>query len=97
VNLVYDPRVEDDLAEAASFYEEHSPGLGEDFLADVRRAVDEVLRAPTRWPSIEGGPVRRYLLKRFPYAVYYHASKTRLVVLTVTHTRRHPDAWKTRR
>jgi plasmid stabilization system protein ParE len=97
VNPVYDPRVEDDLADAASFYEERSPGLGEDFLADVRRAVDEVLRAPMRWPQVEGGPVRRYLLGRFPYAVYYHADRARVVVLTVTHTRRHPDTWKARR
>jgi hypothetical protein len=68
VILAYDPRVEDDLAGAASFYEGRSSGLGERFLVEVRLAVDEILRAPERWARIENGPVRRYLLVRFPYA-----------------------------
>jgi toxin ParE1/3/4 len=97
VSLAYDPRVEDDLAGAALFYEGRSQGLGEDFLVEVRLAVDEILRAPERWPRVEGSPVRRYLLVRFPYAVYYHADSERVLVLAVTHTRQHPDAWKTRR
>jgi hypothetical protein len=60
-------------------YEEQSTGLGEDFLLDVRRAVDELLRAPDRWPRVEGGPVRRYLLVRFPYAI--HSRPRRLALL----------------
>jgi hypothetical protein len=35
MNLAFDPRVEDDLADAAAFYEARSSGLGEDFLAEV--------------------------------------------------------------
>jgi plasmid stabilization system protein ParE len=97
VILAYDPRVEDDLADAASFYEGRSPGLGEYFLVAVRFAVDEILRTPERWALVEGGPVRRYLLVRFPYAVYYRADPERVLVLAVTHSRRHPDAWKRRR
>lgn len=97
MSLAYDPHVEDDLASAASFYEGRSPGLGEDFLVEVRRAVDEILRAPERWARVEGSPVRRYLLVRFPYAIYYRAEPERVLVLAVTHTRQHPDAWKTRR
>jgi plasmid stabilization system protein ParE len=94
VNLTYDPRVEDDLADAAVFYEERSPGLGEDFLTDVRLAVDDILRGPDQWARVDAGPVRRYLLTRFPYAIYFRAEPERLLVLAVTHTRRHPDAWK---
>ncbi len=97
MNLTYDPRVEDDLADAAAFYEERSPGLGEDFLTDVRSAVDEILRGPEQWARVEASPVRRYLIARFPYAIYFRAEPERVLVLAVTHTRRHPDAWKTQR
>jgi plasmid stabilization system protein ParE len=96
MNLSFDPRVEDDLADAASFYESRSSGLGEDFLAEVRWAVDQIVGAPERWPRVEGGAVRRYLLVRFPYAVFYNAGPDRVLILTVMHTRRHPDAWKQR-
>lgn len=94
MNLVYDPRVEDDLVDAAAFYEARSPGLGEDFLAELRQVVDEILRAPDSWQRVDGGPVRRGLLVRFPYAVYYHAVPERVLVLRVMHTRRQPDAWR---
>lgn len=97
MNLTYDPRVEDDLADAAAFYDERSPGLGEDFLTDVRAAVDDILRAPDRWACVDASPVRRYLLTRFPYAIYYRAESERLLVLAVTHTRRHPHTWRARR
>jgi hypothetical protein len=45
---------------------------------------------------MERGPVRRYLLVRFPHAVFYNAGPDRLLILAVLHTRRHPDAWKRR-
>ena len=97
MNLVYAPRVEDDLVDAATFYEGRSPGLGEDFLTAFRRAVDALVLAPTSGPPVEGGPVRRSMVMRFPYAVYYRAEPERVLVLAVTHTRRHPEAWKARR
>jgi len=97
MNLEFAPRVEDDLADAAGFYEARSEGLGEDFLVEVRRAVDELLGAPERWPRVDGGPVRRYLLVRFPYAIYYRAESGRVLVLAVMHGRQHPAAWKRRR
>jgi plasmid stabilization system protein ParE len=96
MNLVFDPRVEDDLAEAAAFYESRSEGLGEDFLTEFRKTLDAIVSGPARWQLVDGGPVRRSLLSRFPYAVYYHEAPERLLVLTVTHGRRHPQAWRLR-
>ena len=87
MNLVFDPRVEDDLAEAAGFYESRSEGLGEDFLAEFRRTLDAIASGPARGQLVDGGPVRRSLLSRFPYAVYYHSRIRRAIA------RPHRDAW----
>ena len=95
MNLAYHPQVEDDLADAAGFYEAQSSGLGEDFLLEVRRAVDGVCAMPERWARVEG-PVRRCLLSRFPFALFYSYNGERIFVLTIVHTRRHPDTWKCR-
>lgn len=97
MSFAYDPRVEDDLAEAAAFYGQRATGLGEDFLAEVRRGIDEIVRGPERWARVDGGPVRRYLLTRFPYAIFYHADSAGVLVLMVSHTRRDPEAWNRRR
>jgi plasmid stabilization system protein ParE len=96
MNIAFDPRVEDDLAEAAAFYESRSAGLGDDFLAEFRRTLEAIVSGPARWQLVDGGPVRRSLLSRFPYAVYYHEAPERLLVLTVTHGRRPPEAWRLR-
>ena len=64
MRLAYNPLVEDDLADAASFYESRSPGLGEDFLIELRQAVDGVCAMPERWERVEGS-ARRCLLERF--------------------------------
>ncbi len=95
MNLVYHPRVEDDLADAAGFYEEQCPGLGEDFLTEARRAVSGICAMPERWVRVEGS-VRRCLLERFPFAVFYSHDGDQVLVLTIVHTRRHPNTWKQR-
>ena len=40
--------------------------------------------------------VRRVLLRRFPYKVIYRLVKEKIVVEAVMHTRREPEAWKSR-
>jgi toxin ParE1/3/4 len=95
MTLAYHPLVEDDLAEAAGFYEARAPGLGEAFLQEARRAVDGICAMPERWARVEG-PVRRCLLTRFPFALFYVYDGERVLVLSIVHTRRHPDTWKQR-
>jgi plasmid stabilization system protein ParE len=37
------------------------------------------------------------LVRRFPYAIYFHAMPDEIVVLAVIHGRRHPRRWQSRR
>jgi hypothetical protein len=41
--------------------------------------------------------VRRALLGRFPYAVYYRLDSDIIDVIACLHTRRSPSRWRTRR
>lgn len=95
MNLRYHPLVEDDLAEAAAFYESQAVGLGEDFLVQVRRTVDGIVATPERWVRVSG-PVHRALLDRFPYAVFYAFNGARVLILCVVHTSRRPGSWRRR-
>ncbi len=44
------------------------------------------------WRRVRG-ELRRYLLRRFPYGIIYHAATERIFVLVVMHLRREPDYW----
>ena len=56
---------EEEMSEAALFYEAASPGFGEKFLADVQHAVDRVRTHPEVGVDVASG-LRRVLLQRFP-------------------------------
>jgi plasmid stabilization system protein ParE len=40
--------------------------------------------------------VRRALVRRFPYSIYYRFRADRIVVLAVFHNKRDPKVWKAR-
>lgn len=88
------PLAEDEVLDAWSWYEEQRPGLGDDFLAAVRSALDLVTRWPgSGSPTIEDHGVvieRRVSTPNFPYVLRYRVLDDAVVVMTVHHHRRHP-------
>ena len=89
------PEAEADLAEAATWYESQRPGLGHAFLDQVAAVLAALAEEPRRYPKVHRG-VRRALLSRFPFGVFYHIEPDRIVVLAVMHASRHPRHWKRR-
>jgi len=90
--VVYRPKVGRDLAGGFGYYEGQTEGLGEQFLAAVDSAFDAIERYPEMFTRVHG-EVRRALVSRFPYAVFYRVESKRVVVLTVLHTARDPKLW----
>ena len=89
------PEASTHIVEAFAWYEQLRPGLGTEFRAALNAAFDLLKHVP------EAGPVvyrdlRRVLLRRFPYAVYYALSPAQIVVRAVIHNRRHPRSWRGR-
>lgn len=82
-----------ELREAAIWYEDQSEGLGKEFTAAVDVALRLITRTPTVWPKV-WREVRRYPLKRFPFAILYREVGTGLEVLAVAHHARKPGYWK---
>ena len=97
-SLVIRPEAESDLYEAYSWYELHSVGLGDTFLDSVQAALQSIRENPNRFPEVlrdPQTPVRRALLKTFPYGVYFALidSGETVSVLACMHARREPSRW----
>ena len=88
------PLAEADLETAARWYDEEQPGLAERFLKDVDRSFARLRERPLQFPVVTGD-VRRALMHTFPYAIYFRANET-IVVLAVLHLRRSPRIWQAR-
>lgn len=90
--VVYRRKVGRDLARAYGWYEEQRAGLGEEFLADVDGSFGAIEQFPEMFARVYG-EVRRAILSRFSYAVFYRIDPGQIVVLTVLHTARDPKLW----
>jgi plasmid stabilization system protein ParE len=95
VTIVLRPEAEADLQEARDWHEAQRPGLGSEFMGEVDTVFQHVATAPQRFPKLHG-EIRRALVRRFPYAVYFLSNKTRIVVVGVLHQRRDPAVWRRR-
>lgn len=89
------PAAAADIEEAFLWYEERRSGLGNEFLAAVQRALDNIAARPTTYPMIHRG-ARRLLLRRFPYAIFYRVYGEVVVIVACMHVRRDPTRWEAR-
>lgn len=68
------------------------------FVVEVESAINGIREAPSRWRVIEQPDIRRYVLRRFPYVVYYRweLEPERITIYAVMHCSREPGYWKHR-
>jgi len=95
MKVTIEPDAEEDIFEAYRWYEDCDVGLGEEFL----RAVDSCIASIQRYPlsyTIVYKEIRRALIRKFPYGIFYHADKDNIVILACFHARRSPKRLKDR-
>jgi plasmid stabilization system protein ParE len=93
--LVFRPEVREELNEAYSWYESQKPGLGDEFLDCVDETVNRISQMPESY-AVAYRDIRRAIVRRFPYAVYYRIVSSRVIVTAIFHGRRDPKSWQTR-
>jgi len=94
--LVSEPQADRDIEATFHWYENEQPGLGLQFLDELRASYDRIVEGPLKYQELRSG-IRRALLRRFPYAIYFTVDGDVIVVLAVLHARRDPAEWQRRR
>jgi plasmid stabilization system protein ParE len=81
--------------EAIQRYSEINPELGSGLYAEVEQALEFAARMP-----LAGVPVRRnvrkVVLRRFPYSLFYEIVGEAVHIIAVAHQRRRPGYWRHR-
>lgn len=93
--VVFHPEAEQEMLEAAIYYQSQSPGLGVDYLSEVDRGVQAISESPITWPVVKG-ELRRRLVRRFPFGILYRIEPDEIVIIAVAHLRRKPGYWRKR-
>jgi toxin ParE1/3/4 len=89
VKIVYHKSVQRDIDEAWRWYEDASPGLGDEFFDEFLSVIEGIRSNPQRWAFTTRGR-RMALFGRFPYKLLYRVESERVKVFVVMHQKRHP-------
>lgn len=89
MKIFYAPEVTYDLSDARDWYESRSDGLGMEFVRMAYAGFSELQEFPEKCEEVYG-LLRRALIRRFPYSIYYHYSADTITVYGVFHSSRDP-------
>ncbi len=84
-----------DIAEAQVWYESQRSGLGAEFHSEISQILTVLGETPLIYPALHRD-VRRALVHRFPYLLWYRVAGLRVTVVACTHARQRPEALSSR-
>ncbi|MDQ3816371.1 MAG: type II toxin-antitoxin system RelE/ParE family toxin [Acidobacteriota bacterium] len=90
--IVVRPEAAREVQEAFDWYEQRDEGLGQEFLRAADACLAGVRRNPLAFPQVHK-EVRRALMRKFPYALFYLIEGESIVVVACFHAKRDPIDW----
>lgn len=95
MNIRFLPEAKAEFDASADWYDAQRTGLGIDFVARVRDALDRIAANPQVYGTVYRS-VRKALVKKFPFVILYQEEDGEVLVISVFHTSRDPSVWKLR-
>ena len=77
-------------AEVQRWYEQQQAGLAAEFDAEFGSALDRLADTPFLYPQ-RYREIRRAVLRRFPFLVWYRVEGAKITVLACTHGKANPS------
>ncbi len=89
------PPAEADVRDIHTWYRDQGESLAPEFRQALDSCLSRVRQNPLTYPRVHG-EIRRALLQRFPYCVFYVVSESEVAVIGVLHGHRDPKVWQSR-
>lgn len=77
------------------WYRQHGSDASVEFIAEISEAIDNIRKAPDRWPK-HLHETRRFVLDRFPFSIVYLDTTEFISIVAVAHSKRKLGYWKRR-
>jgi len=91
----FTPEADTELAEAREWYARQRQDLDLEFMRSIDDALSRIVANPNQYPYVYKG-LRRCVVRRFPFAIFYEVASDEVDVIAVFHSRRDADRWKSR-
>lgn len=94
--VIISTEAESDLTQAYLWYEKQVEGLGGEFLLCVDACIQNITRGPKIFQKVHKN-IRRALIRRFPYGIFYIEQPDYIMIIAVFHASRDPSRWQSRK
>lgn len=91
----FTPEADIELAEARQWYANQRTDLDFEFMTMIDDALSRIVNNPDSYPIVYR-TLRRAVVRRFPFAVFYDVEADEIQIVAVFHSRRDPERWKSR-
>lgn len=85
--IIIKPLARIDLDEAILWYENKLNGLGERFYQAFLTASETIRKSPEAFMEISPD-IRRIIIKKFPYKVFYTIAENKVFIIGIMHAKR---------
>jgi toxin ParE1/3/4 len=94
--VIFDAEAEDEFGAAVKYYERQREELGTEFEHAVEQAISRIAQNPGQFPTHGDRGIRKCLLKRFPYTIFFLELDECIWIAAVAHQKRRPGYWASR-
>ena len=84
-----------DTNEALEYYDSKSTNLGDRFYNELLNSISIIRAAPHIWPKVSNG-ASRYLLKHFPFGIFYAYTEDAVEIYAIANLNKRPMHWESR-
>jgi len=96
LSLILTEKAQEDLDDAFLWYEKQERGLGKEFIQCIDAKIAELHRHPLHNQIVQSKRVRRALINRFPFSIYFVNEEELITIFAILHQRRSSMFWKSR-
>lgn len=93
--LQFHRRVRDEVSDAYLYYQNQKSTLGDAFLEALNNIFSVILDNPNLYP-VEFHQVKKVVLQKFPFSIYFEIVEEQIFVYSVFHHSRNPESWQGR-
>ena len=91
----FTPEADGELTEARQWYAHQRENLDIELTEEIDEALSRIVRHPHLYPIVHR-TLRRAVVRRFPFAIFYEVVADEIQIIAVFHSRRDPERWKSR-
>jgi hypothetical protein len=88
--LIISPEAEEELNISKEFYEQRQEGLGSELVKEAENTLNRIVANPKQFPKVKNKQVRKAIVKRFPYGIFFALKEPIINVLSIWNFSRSP-------